>query len=423
MAAAGGDVPHLNVAHHAPGVEYDHDRDSVVANRAKLFQQIADNTKEHQLKKVVMKPGEKAIATAAEIRKSHPHNLCAKHFTEEYFNSLSPKHQKEFLKITLSGINNPDSSMGCYAMNPTDYETFRPFFSKVLAEYHKVPEKQTHVNSWDLAGVEGLPEDGKLNLLELGLPPLSMRVRVGRNLADFPLPGAMFKEDRIAMEKKMQTAFDKLIAMAEYGGKYYSLTPGNPNHIDEETYKKLVADHIMFKNMANDSYLVEAGIANDWPYGRGCYVSEDRAFIVWVGEEDHLRIMCMRKGTLLNQIFDRLKVALDVISSIDGIDFAMSQDFGVVTSCPTNIGTGMRASVHLQLPNLTRGGTDAKAKAVAKPLGLSVRGLGGEHTPIGRDGTCDISPSARFCISEAQIIKALYDGIKAIKAAEDAPGV
>jgi protein-arginine kinase len=79
----------------------------------------------------------------------------------------------------------------------------------------------------------------------------------------------------------------------------------------------------------------------------------------------------------------------------------MSVDFGVVTSCPTNIGTGMRASVHLAIPNLCADGTDDYAKKICKPLGLSVRGLGGEHTPIGKDGTVDISPSARFCITEA----------------------
>merc|ERR1712017_17819 len=110
--------------------------------------------------------------------------------------------------------------------------------------------------------------------------------------------------------------------------------------------------------------------------------SEDRGFIIWVGEEDHLRIMCIKKGTLLNEVFDRLKTALDVVNGIEGLSFAMSPDYGVVTSCPTNLGTGMRASVHIGLPNLTSDGTDKKAKEVRKPLGLSVRGIGGEHTPI-----------------------------------------
>jgi hypothetical protein len=61
----------------------------------------------------------------------------------------------------------------------------------------------------------------------------------------------------------------------------------------------------------------------------------------------------------------------------------------------------MRASLHLAIPNLCADGTDTEAKRIAKPLGLSIRGMGGEHTPIGKDGTVDVSPSARFCISEA----------------------
>jgi len=96
-----------------------------------------------------------------------------------------------------------------------------------------------------------------------------------------------------------------------------------------------------------------------------------------------------------------------------------SECFGVVTSCPTNIGTGMRASLHMQLPNLTKDGTDTRAKEIARPLGLSVRGAGGEHTPIGSDGTVDISPSKRFCITEAEVINALYQGVKLLKQKED----
>ena len=315
-----------------------------------------------------------------------------------------------------------DCAVYSLVLQPSDYDRFKPFFSKVLAQYHKVSENAKHTTNWDLKGVKGLPEDGKLDLAKLGLPPLSMRVRVGRNLADFPLPGAMTREDRVAMEAKMCKAFDKLKAMPEYGGRYHSLTPGHPDFIDDAEYKKLVKAHIMFKDMAADTYLASAGIASDWPYGRGCYVSGDKKFIVWVGEEDHLRIMCMFKGTVLNDVFDRLHNALDVIDGMPGLSFARSKDYGFVTSCPTNLGTGMRASVHIQLPNLTSDGTEKKAKAICKPLGLSVRGTGGEHTPIGADGTCDISPSARFCISEAEIITALYNGLKLLKEEEKAAG-
>jgi creatine kinase len=72
----------------------------------------------------------------------------------------------------------------------------------------------------------------------------------------------------------------------------------------------------MFKDMSADSFLLDAGIARHWPYGRGCYVSADGGFIIWVGEEDHLRIMAMAKGTLLNDVFDRLKAAIDVVENL-----------------------------------------------------------------------------------------------------------
>ncbi len=358
------------------------------------------------------------IAKIEALKAVWPNNIAVQCFDPVYFGTLSEAQQGRLLKCLNSGLENPDSEIGCYACQPSDYDDFKPFFSKVLARYHKVPEGARHKNNWSLKGVEGLPEDAVLDLARLGLPPLSMRVRTGRNLKDFPLPGSLTKQDRIGLEEKMMAAFETLIAMPDYGGKYYSLTPGNPCFIDEARYQGLVDAHIMFKNMDNDRFLTAAGIAADWPYGRGCYVASDKAFIIWVGEEDHLRLMCMQRGTVLNDVFDRLKSALDVVEGIKGLACAYSADFGVVTSCPTNLGTGMRASVHIALPNLTADGTDAKVKAIAKSLGLSVRGVGGEHTPIGADGTVDISPSARFCITEAEIVTALYKGIALLTAEE-----
>jgi hypothetical protein len=117
-------------------------------------------------------------------------------------------------------------------MQPGDYDRFKPFFSKALAKYHSVAEDAQHVNDWSLEGVDGLPEGGVLDIAALGLPELSMRVRVGRNLKAFPLPGAMSKDDRCNMENFMLKAFEQLIEMPEYGGKYCSFTPGHPNFVD-----------------------------------------------------------------------------------------------------------------------------------------------------------------------------------------------
>merc|ERR1711884_798141 len=336
-------------------------------------------------------------------------------FDEDYFYSLKDKEQTALLRICNSGIENPDSEMGCYAMNPTDYDKYYDFFKPALEKYHKVDlNARKHINDWNLQGVPGLPADGKLDVSKFGLEPLSMRIRTARNLKKFPLAGAMSEEDRKNMELAMGAVFDALIANPDFGGNYYSLTPGHKNHIDEAKYQELVKAHIMFKDMSADSFLVDAGIASHWPHGRGCYVSEDKGFIIWVGEEDHLRIMAMKKSLNINDVFDRLKAAIDKVEDLIPGGCAKSADFGVITSCPTNMGTGMRASVHIKIPNLTKGGSDEKAVAILKPYGLGVRGLGGEHTPIGADGTVDISPKARFCISEAEIAIALYKGVEKV---------
>ena len=350
-----------------------------------------------------------------EIKSNNPDNIMAACFDEAYYNTLNAEEQAELLRCCNSGVQNPESCMGCYAMRPTDYDKYKAFFKPALEMYHKVDlSNKKHVNDWNLKGVEGLPEDGKLDVSAFGLGELSMRIRTARNLNKFPLPGAMTQEDRVNMELALQPVWDELIANPDFGGEYVSLTPSHPCHISDARYEELVAAHIMFKNMAADSYLVTAGIAGDWPHGRGCFISADKGFIIWVGEEDHLRIMAMKKSTVINDVFDRLKGAIDVVEKLIPGGCAKSPDFGVITSCPTNIGTGMRASVLIQLPNLCADGTDERAKATVKPFGLGVRGLGGEHTPIGADGTVDISPKARFCISEAEIACALYKGVKQV---------
>jgi creatine kinase len=194
----------------------------------------------------------------------------------------------------------------------------------------------------------------------------------------------------------------------------------NTNLITDDEYKVLVNDHVMFKDMAADPFLNSAGISNDWPYGRGCWQSDDKMRIIWFGEEDQLRIMCMKKGSNLLDVFSNLNEMLLTVQGIDGIKFAKDENYGYITSCPSNLGTGMRASVHVKIPQLTADGTDKRAKEVCKPLGLSVRGTGGEHTPIGADGTVEISPSSRLFIKESEIIGMLYEGIKQLMEIENA---
>jgi len=372
---------------------------------------------------------EQLIAKATEILETNPGNRCCKYLIpylqSEEGKALSDEDLVTFYRCVRTGIDNPDSGLGCYAMTPSDLEKYGGFFNQVIRDYHGDESGvKVHETDWDSSKIG---ENGILDVRKLGFESeLSMRVRVGRNLKQYNLPGAMDREERIKFENTMLAAFQSLIDNPDFGGAVYSLTPDfgegvvNPNLISEEKYNELVSAHVMFKDMDADPYLKSAGISSDWPYGRGCWQSADSQMIIWFGEEDQLRIMCMKNGFLLNEVFDRLRSLLDAVEAIEGVAFAASENYGYVTSCPSNLGTGMRASVHVKLPKLTADGTDTKAKEVCNPLGLSVRGTGGEHTPIGADGTVDISPRARLFIKECEIVEALYKGIELLMAAENA---
>ena len=346
------------------------------------------------------------------IKQEYPNNLMARYFDTHYFYSLAEKKQQRLEKIIQSGVNNPDSLMGIYARDASDYNDFSEYLDRVICDYHHVDKIQETTPHWLI------PQSLDLEKISPELSHSSMRVRVGRNVKGYPLPAAMDKLDRVKFENSMICIFEKLMLESGFGGKYVSLTPNSPYEIDQTQYQTLVDEHKMFKDMSHDKYLNIAGISSDWPYGRGMYISSDEQFIIWVGEEDHLRIMVMKHGNMLNDIFDRLHTALRFLGS-DELTFSHVSPYGFITSCPTNLGTAMRASLHIALPKLTNNGQDLAAlKAVAKKLKLSVRGAGGEHSDAGAGGVVDISPSVRLMVSESEIAQQLYTAVKTLWAME-----
>ena len=347
----------------------------------------------------------------ASLKKLHPQNAAVQCLDPDYFASLSAELQNRLRHCINSGMENPDSQMGCYASFPADYDDFEPFFSEVIARHHGVSNQSSHVSNWNLEGEQ-------LHLGLAGLGPHSIRVRVARNVSDLPLPPAMSRVQRLKFENRMLGVFKILIESQFFGGDYFSLTPGHEHFIDDVVYQTLVDRHFMFKRMDTDRYLRSAGIAGDWPVGRGCYLSADKSVNIWVGEEDHLRIMVLDRGVNLEKPYERVKQIIEMLAEHGGLDFAGSERFGVITSCPTNLGTGMRASLHVRLPAIFPPDSEqlsAEGVALVKTTGLSVRGVGGEHTPPGLDGTVDISPSSRFGVTEAETIKSLYRGVLRLK--------
>ncbi|XP_059152400.1 arginine kinase-like [Physella acuta] len=337
----------------------------------------------------------KALTAATDCR-----SLLHKHLTQAVFDKI--KDNKTKLGGTLadcirSGCENLDSGVGIYASDPEAYKVFAEVLDPVIKDYHKLPEKKNihhpnlHFGDVDKNKFEDLDPEGKY--------VISTRIRVGRSQDGYGFPPILSLEDRKELEKKAVEALNGL--SDELKGTYHPLTG-----MDEETQTKLTQDHFLFKD--DDRFLKAAGGYNDWPTGRGIYFNENKTFLVWVNEEDHLRIISMQKGGDIGAVYKRLVVAVKKLE--EKLKFARDDRLGYLTFCPTNLGTTLRASVHIKIPNLS---ASEKFKSICDSLNLQARGIHGEHTDS-EGGVYDISNKRRLGLTEFQAVQEMYDGVKEI---------
>merc|ERR1712122_113314 len=243
--------------------------------------------------------------------------------------------------------------------------------------------------------------------IEPGVPVHSTRIRVGRNIDGFGLSPGITKQQRIDVEKLMSNALSKLTG--DLAGTYYPLTG-----MEEKVRQQLVDDHFLF--MSGDKNLIAAGMERDWPEGRGIFHNKDKTFLTWVNEEDQLRIISMEMGGDVKGVFSRLargiKAVEDSVRKESGREFMLDPKYGFIHSCPTNLGTGMRASVHVDLPGYTKEGLPA-LKARCEALAVQPRGTRGESG--GQTGiTYDISNKHRLGYSEVQLVQTMTDGVNTL---------
>merc|ERR1719430_2451321 len=202
-------------------------------------------------------------------------------------------------------------------------------------------------------------------------PVKSTRIRVGRSIEGFGLSPGITRQQRLEVESLMKKAFSNL--KGDLAGTYYPLTGMN-----EKVRQQLVDDHFLF--VSGDRNLTVAGMGRDWPEGRGIFHNAAKTFLLWVNEEDQMRIISMEKGGDVKGVFGRLargiKAVGDSVKAECGKDFALSEQYGFIHSCPTNLGTGMRASVHVDLPGWTKESVD-KLKKRCEELAVQPRGTRG----------------------------------------------
>src|SRR5437588_12570845 len=188
---------------------------------------------------------------------------------------------------------------------------------------------------------------------------MSSRVRLARNLKDFPFPGWAKKADRVKALEAIRPAVESL---AQMDGAF-SESMDNLSAMDKQI---LVERHLISREHA------AKGV------GSGLVLNKEESLCVMINEEDHLRMQALRPGLQLRSAW----LAIDQVDTVleKRLDYAFSNDLGYLTACPTNIGTGIRVSAMLHLPALVLSEQINQIIQAVNKLGLAVRGLYGEGT-------------------------------------------
>ncbi|CAG2103944.1 unnamed protein product [Medioppia subpectinata] len=296
------------------------------------------------------------------------------------------------------GVENLDSGCGVYAPDAESYTLFAELFNPVIEDYHegfKSTDKHPQTDFGDLNTLVNVDPNNEF--------VISTRVRCGRSLQGYPFNPCLTQavgyeiQQYQEMEDKVKGQLTTL--SGDLKGTYFPLTG-----MDKKTQQQLIDDHFLFKE--GDRFLQAANACRYWPTGRGIYHNDAKTFLVWINEEDHLRIISMQKGGDLKEIFTRLVTAVKTIEA--KIPFSRDNRLGFLTFCPTNLGTTIRASVHINLPKLAA--DRKKLEEVAGKYNLQVRGTRGEHTES-EGGVYDISNKRRMGLTEYQAVREMQDGI------------
>ncbi|MQK21540.1 arginine kinase, partial [Escherichia coli] len=184
------------------------------------------------------------------------------------------------LDVIQSGIANLDSGVGVYAPDAEAYTLFKPLFDPLIQDYHNgfapdAKQPNTDLGEGKTSALVDLDPEGKfIN---------STRIRCGRSLQGYPFNPCLSEANYLEMESKVKAIFDN-ITDPELAGKYFPL-----DGMTKEIQDQLIKDHFLFKE--GDRFLQAANACRYWPKGRGIFHNNQKTFLIWCNEEDHLRII------------------------------------------------------------------------------------------------------------------------------------
>ncbi len=218
---------------------------------------------------------------------------------------------------------------------------------------------------------------------------ISSRVRLARNLNDQPFP-------MLAVNQQAQTVLDTILDAGNSGnletfGQIDTLLLNETSELDKRI---LVEKHLISPNLANES---RAGAV---------LLSDNESISMMINEEDHLRIQCMYPGFQIHEAWELASQLDDALE--ESLDYAFDEQRGYLTACPTNVGTGLRASVMMHLPALVLTQQINRILTAVTQVGLAVRGLYGEGSEA-LGNLFQISNQITLGQSEEEIIENLHN--------------
>ncbi len=329
----------------------------------------------------------------------HSSSLVKKHLTTfvyEQLHRLKTASGFTIDKAIQSGLKNPDSAIGIYAGDEESYHKFAGVFNPIIMDYHHNATRGIRSDFKPLTLPD--PDPG-------GRFIKSTRIRLARNIKGHCFPCNLSLNKRQQVEEIIIQALGRLSGNLK--GHYTSFEQADAVHLSQ--FEK---DNLLFKK--GDRFQEAAGFNTDFPKHRGVFHSSDKKFIAWINEEDHLRIISLEKSSNLTDVFNRMSKIITALNVV--LDFVHNQAYGFLTSCPTNIGTTMRAGVHIRLEKLEQ--NIELLNTIANQHNLQIRGTGGEKTQV-EQAVFDISNLQRLGITESQIIQTLHKGLTAIIQAEE----
>lgn len=192
---------------------------------------------------------------------------------------------------------------------------------------------------------------------------ISSRVRLARNLAGVPFPHLQSEESGRQVLEKVREAAGDADGQRQIGELQF---------VALEELSPLDRQILVEKHLISPQHAGENGTA------RGLVLRDDEAVSIMVNEEDHLRIQVLFPALQLEEAWELAGRVDDVFES--RLNYAFDEKYGYLTSCPTNVGTGLRASVMVHLPALAMTRQASRVFTALAKLGFVVRGLYGEGT-------------------------------------------